>query len=85
VIWYEFMDVSEEPASPIFKVEEEISRPFSSYVHPYPYLNMAQLRSIHFYEVRLHFMTKLISNIIPKEMFNAVMLYCRHEFFLNQE
>jgi hypothetical protein len=40
------MDVSEEPSSFIFKVEEEISRLFSSYVHPYPYLNMEKFRNI---------------------------------------
>ena len=29
---------------------------------------------------------ELISNIIiPKELFNAVMLYCRHECFSNQK
>jgi hypothetical protein len=30
-------------------------------------------------------MTELIGNIIPKELFNAVMLYCRHECFSNQK
>jgi hypothetical protein len=86
VIWYEFVDVSEEPASFIFKVEEEISRLFSVATCIYTLSWIWRIFEVFpFYEVRLHFMSELISNIIPKELFNAVMFYCRHERFLNQK